>query len=285
MPKFKFIDSHVHLFPESFFRGIWKWFDECAWPVKYQISVDEIIKTLTDLGGEKLVTYNYSHKAGVSSYLNEWNYNLTQKYTNLIFFAAIHPEDDDLTSILHKAFVEYKLYGVKVQCHVNKIPPEDESMFPIYEMIIEHNKVLNIHAVTGPPVPNCNFNPKDFSGINRIKRVMKRYPNLQCIIPHLGSEEFEEFFDLMREYENLWTDTTMTLSGFISHDIDTERLVEFQDRILYGSDFPNIPYDKQKEMNYIKSLGLGKEIEEKIFYTNAKRLFNLESETKGSYDD
>ncbi|MFH1626201.1 MAG: amidohydrolase family protein, partial [Pseudomonadota bacterium] len=259
MSKFRFIDSHVHLFPEPLFHSIWKWFDECAWPVKHKIPADEIIRLLIKLGAERLVVYNYSHKAGVSSSLNEWNYNLAKKYPKLITCATVHPEDDDLLALLRTAFRDYNLYGLKIHCHVNKIAPDDERMFPIYEKVIEYDKILNIHAGTGPPVPSYDFDINEICGVKRFRKVLKRYPDLRCIVPHLGAEEFEEFYDLMREYANLWTDTTMILSGFFPHHINPERLVEFQDRILYGSDTPNIPYDLDTEINYIKKLGLGEE--------------------------
>jgi hypothetical protein len=29
------VDGHVHLFPDSIFSSVWKWFDEYGWPIRY----------------------------------------------------------------------------------------------------------------------------------------------------------------------------------------------------------------------------------------------------------
>ena len=31
------IDAHVHIFPRSIFSAIWKWFDDHAWKIRYQM--------------------------------------------------------------------------------------------------------------------------------------------------------------------------------------------------------------------------------------------------------
>ena len=48
-----------------------------------------------------------------------------------------------------------------------------------------------------------------------------------------------------------------------------------QDRVLYGSDFPNIPYAVQSGVEAILDLRLGRALEEKLLCTNAARLFGL----------
>ena len=45
--------------------------------------------------------------------------------------------------------------------------------------------------------------------------------------------------------------------------------------MLYGSDFPNIPYAVESGVEAILDLRLGRALEEKLLCTNAARLFGL----------
>ena len=56
---------------------------------------------------------------------------------------------------------------------------------------------------------------------------------------------------------------------------EPELLLSYQDRILYGSDFPNIPYEYTISTKGLFDLNLPKDFYQKIFYENARRLFNV----------
>jgi predicted TIM-barrel fold metal-dependent hydrolase len=95
----------------------------------------------------------------------------------------------------------------------------------------------------------------------------------------MGGFEYNEFLSLLDRYENLYLDTAMI---FISDNIFPERkpkrpnsddLVKYSERILFGSDFPNIPYDYQNSIEGLLNLGLPKEVYKNIFYRNAETLF------------
>ncbi len=267
------IDSHVHLFPDKLFDAVWKWFDTFAWDVKYKLYTAACIERLKNSGIDKAVIYNYAHKPGLSEYLNTWNYDLKQSHDNLIVFGTAHPDDKDLKHVLQTALKTYNLSGIKLHSHVLGRSPDHESYFPVYEQVCEHNKVVTIHAGTGPGLAGYTVSTKEISGVDKIYGFMKRFPEMTCIVPHFGADEFDEFFDLMAEFKNLWTDNTMALAGYFAKAPRTGSIVKFQDRILYGTDFPNIPYDMMTEIRAIKALNLGKEIEDKLFYKNAQRLF------------
>jgi predicted TIM-barrel fold metal-dependent hydrolase len=75
-------------------------------------------------------------------------------------------------------------------------------------------------------------------------------------------DQYQEFFDLLERYPNLYLDTTMTLAAFFKSFGDDEPLVEmmrsmllkYSDRVLYGTDWPNIPYDWCRELANLVSL-------------------------------
>jgi len=47
------------------------------------------------------------------------------------------------------------------------------------------------------------------------------------------------------------------------------------DRIMYGSDFPNIPYAWDREIKELKAANTSNEVLEKISYKNAVNFFGL----------
>jgi predicted TIM-barrel fold metal-dependent hydrolase len=67
----------------------------------------------------------------------------------------------------------------------------------------------------------------------------------------------------------------MVFAGFLPWEPRIGGLIEHQDRILYGSDFPNLPYELTDGLRGLLALELGPGIEDKILYSNAARLLNL----------
>lgn len=279
METYRFIDSHVHFFPEEIFRAIWKWFDEYAWEVRYKLPTDMLVAILKKSGAERFVCYNYAHEPGISRFLNQWTAKFSERYPEVISFAAIHPEDEEPAAELRRCF-SMGFKGVKVQCHVTGIAPDDERMFPLYEAVVENNKVLVIHGGTGPSLSGYPQETSAISGTQHVERMLQRFPEMKCIVPHFGVDDYKGFFALMDEYDNLYSDNAMVLANFFPNlpddmDFILEHIVKHQDRVLYGSDFPNIPYEVETEIEVIKGLPLPQEVKDKLFVDNAVRLFGL----------
>ena len=58
------------------------------------------------------------------------------------------------------------------------------------------------------------------------------------IVAHAGADEFESFFDLCGVYEGVFLDTAMVFNRFLGGPPPIQRVLEFQDRVVFGSDFP-----------------------------------------------
>ena len=269
------IDSHIHLFPNRLFDAVWKWFDDHAWPIQYKIYADEVVEQLSQHGIDRFLVLNYAHKAGISASLNEWTHQFCRKYPQAVPLGTIHPDDENRDTLLERCFTDYGFYGLKFHTHVASIRPDDERMFPIYEKLIEHDKILVLHAGNGPSLHGYKETTKQVSGAEFVATVLERYPELKLIIPHLGAEEFTDFFQLMEQYPNLWMDTTMVVGGFFPHPIMWDQIERFADRILYGSDFPNIPYDLMTEVRAIQDSPLSDAAKANLLYGNAQRLLQL----------
>lgn len=60
---------------------------------------------------------------------------------------------------------------------------------------------------------------------------------------------------MLERYDNLWLDTTMALAGYFPV-ADPWSLVEARpDRVLYGTDFPNLPFAWDRELRRIAARG------------------------------
>lgn len=278
---FDFIDAHCHFFPPQIFKAIWDFFEKTdgtgniqGWPINYKHSPEELVQFLENHNVKAFTTYNYAHKKGVADYINEWVNDFCKWYKNAIPFGCVWPEDKDRVEYIKKVFDNYDFYGIKIQPLVQNFYLDDKRMYEIYDLILDRGKWLCVHIGTAP------YRNK-YVGYKNFIKFIEKYPNMNIIIPHMGAFEYNKFLKLLDKYENLYLDTTMI---YIPDNIFPERkatrpkpddLTSYQDRILFGSDFPNIPYEYNLSTKGLLGLNLPRNFYENIFFNNAKRLFNL----------
>jgi len=92
--------------------------------------------------------------------------------------------------------------------------------------------------------------------------------------------EYEDFLDLAERYGEVRLDTTMAFTDFSEGFAPfpsraLSRLGDLGDRILLGSDFPNIPYPYVHQLHSLERLGLGEDWLRAVCHDNGARLFGL----------
>jgi predicted TIM-barrel fold metal-dependent hydrolase len=199
--------------------------------------------------------------------LNRWSAELAWRQPRAIPLGTFHPLDD-VQGLAQEAFGELGLAGFKVHCQVQRCYPDDRGLMPAYREAERRGKICLIHCGPAPE-------PSPFADARRFERVVRRFPGLTFVVAHMGADAFETYYGLMARYENIYLDTTMVFTGFHPWQPQLGGLIEFQDRILFGSDFPNLPYEYPTAVEGLLALGLGRGIEDKLLYANAARLFNL----------
>lgn len=262
------IDFHTHLFPTRLFRAIWKYFDEHLWPVRYQGETDELVQLLLGSGIERFVFSTYAHKPAMARELNRWSAEVARQHPRAIPFGTFHPLDD-VAGLAEEAFGELGMAGFKVHCRVQRCYPDEPGLLAAYREAERRGKICLIHCGRAPGEAT------PYTDSRRFERVLRRFPGLTFVAAHMGADEFERYFDLLASYDNLYLDTTMVFTGLHPWAPRVSGLIEFQDRILYGSDFPNLPYELTTGVRGLLALELGAGIEDKILYSNAARLLGL----------
>ncbi|MFE3702804.1 amidohydrolase family protein, partial [Nocardia tengchongensis] len=119
-----------------------------------------------------------------------------------------------------------------------------------------------------------------FTGPGPIEALLRRFPRLRLIIAHMGMPEYSEFLDLAETYDGLLFDTTMNFTDFTEAGepfpvAELPRLRDLGDRILFGSDFPNIPYPYGHALFALERLDLGDDWLRAVCHDNAARVFAL----------
>ena len=276
-PPYPIIDVHTHLMPERLFQAVRAYFRAHLWHPRYDEPIEELVKMLLDAGVSRFVFMPYAHRANMSRSLNHWVANVQATFApNGIGFGTFHPDDDQsLPDLADEAFTRLGLRGAKLHPQVGRFGVDDPRLDPVYERAVECGALLVIHAGRRPE-------PNEHVGVNVFARLMRRFPRLKVIVGHAGADEFDGFFDLCGLYEGVFLDTAMVFNKFLGGPPPIQRVLEFQDRVVFGSDFPNIPYRIESAIQSILDLRLGRTLEEKLLCTNAARLLQLDLSAIGA---
>lgn len=275
MYKGKIIDFHTHVFPEKLYNAIKNWFiKNVGWRFDFPGDAKEILPFLINIDMvEKFVCFGYAHKPNISNDLNDFYANLKNISKKVIPLGCFHQDDNNLKQVVKRA-LKNGLIGFKVHCQVQKVRANDERLYGAYEIIEENNGFILFHAGTGP------F-PNEFVGFKYFEKFLQKFPDISCIVAHLGCFEAELFMEASIAYPNLYLDTSYTFIPTPTNLMEApiNMLIKTSDKILFGSDFPGICHSYQKSIEAINNLNLNEEIEKKIFYENAKNFLSKHLKT------
>ncbi len=275
------IDMHAHFFPGPLFASIWEWFGERHWHISYKDSPEGLASKLRGFGVRAFVTYNYAHKPGMAADLNLWTARFAGREPGALPFATVMPQDEGNIEMLDDLFANHGFLGIKLQPLVSDFYLCDERMMDVYKLLLRRGKILVVHAGTAP-VANR------YVGADYFEPVLRALPDLKVIVAHMGAFEFDRFFEMARGYPNVYLDTSVNfidptlIASLVARGLfpplevpssfDRGVLMELSDRLLFGSDFPNIPYSYRDCIESIVDLDMGEEFNRKVFLANAERL-------------
>ena len=206
--------------------------------------------------------------------LNAHMAGLCRKYSHVTGTATIFPGEEDAEEILLEAF-KMGLFGVKLHCHVQCFELDSEGMHRIYRVCSDQDMPLIMHVGREPKSPAYKCDPYLLCSAQKVERVLKDYPTLKVCVPHMGADEFGSYRRMIEQYDTLWLDTTMTLAEYLPFKFEHSLEEMRTDRIMYGTDFPNIPYAWDREIRKLSNLGLSETSLAEILGKNAADLFTL----------
>jgi predicted TIM-barrel fold metal-dependent hydrolase len=207
----------------------------------------------------------------MAAWLNQWAAQFAKSTPDCLATATFYPESGAGDYV--ETAIRDGTQVFKVHVQVGRYEPNDPLLDHVWGVIEDARVPVVIHCGSGPV-------PGEHTGPEPIRRLLSRYPRLRLIVAHLGMPEYAEFLDICESSADVRLDTTMAFTPFVDEVMpfppsQLPRLRQVGDRILFGSDFPNIPYSYVDAMRSITNLpGADDEWLRKVFYRNAADLFH-----------
>lgn len=269
------IDAHVHLFPPRTFRSIWRWFEAHAWTVRYPLESPDVLEFLLSRGVERIVGLCYSHVPGMARDLNAAMADWARAEPALIPLGTVLPGEPDAVEVVREALGPLGLRGLKLHAHVQGIAPDDPRLDPIYAEASAAGAPIVFHAGRAPMCAGYRCDPNVLCGPDRVAPVLERYPNLRFVVPHLGADSYSGFEALLDRFEHLYLDTTMAIASYLDPNPDLGILSRRSERLMYGTDFPNLPFAWDRELKVLLEADLSEDARRAILSENAAGLFGV----------
>src|SRR5262245_11367355 len=260
-------------------RRVWAHFDEAgpllgtAWPIVYRWSDEERVAHLDQLGVRAYTALAYAHRPDMAADLNAWTLDFAERTPGCVPSATFYPEPG-VNRYTRKA-LEAGARVFKVHVQVGGFDPAHSRLDAVWGTLADAGIPVVVHAGSGP-VAAEHTGPKPFSA------VLRRHPRLVAVIAHLGAPEYAEFLDLAERYERVCLDTTMAFTRFFGMQAPFPRglMPRLRDlglagKVLFGSDFPNIPYAYAEAIEALVDLGLTDEWLCAVLWGNAAALLDL----------
>jgi hypothetical protein len=270
------IDVHTHFMPHNVLTKVWAYFDDFAeaglsWKTHYRYDEERRLSLLREFGVRRFTAMLYPHRPDMAKWLNDWAVDFAARTPDCLHTSTFFPEPSAAGYVVEAIEAGARVFKAHVQ--VGGYDPRDPLLDPVWGLLAESGTPVVVHCGSGPE-PGRHTGPEIFA------EVLARHPQLIAIIAHMGMPEYTEFLALAESHPGVRLDTTMTFTDFTEEMRPwpaglTPRLADLGDRVLLGTDFPNIPYAYAHQLKALTRLGLGDDWLRAVCHDNAARLFGL----------
>ncbi|AOW91660.1 amidohydrolase [Rhodococcus sp. WMMA185] len=272
------IDVHTHFMPANVMEKVWRYFDSAGpltgreWPIRYRHDEEVRVEQLRRFGVRRFTSMIYPHKPNMAAWLNQWSAGFAAQTPDCLWTSTFYPEESTATYVAEAIEAGTRVFKSHIQ--VGDYSPNDPLLDPVWGALEDSGVPVVIHCGSGPA-------PGTYTGPEPISELLARFPALPLIIAHMGLPEYQGFLELAAKYTNVYLDTAMAFTDFSEQSTpfprnQVHRLANLQDRIVFGSDFPNIPYPYLDGLDGLTRFDLGDAWLRAVCHDNAARLFSIE---------
>ena len=266
------IDSHVHLMPPKLGKAIRRFFDEhLGGQLVYELDTTEVLDRHHVDGVAAVWNLPYAHKPGMADDLNASMAAVSESHADhpvqLVTGCTTHVGDDKPGDTIRQAHDTHGARVVKLHCSVGNYDANDPRLDLAYAAAGELSMPVIVHV------------GHDISGhthaheLGTIDEAAGRHPGTTIIVAHCGHHGYRETLDLMGKHENLWADLTPVVTE--RPGLNAADLNDFNDRLLLGTDAPNVAMTLASHLEWLGGLDVANETRANVLGANANRLVPL----------
>jgi len=241
--KLPIIDFHTHIMPDKRTAGGMRWLKNMAaadpnglfreTAVDVDLTSDKARSMLTAAGVDYYFNMFFPIKEGSTDEVNRWNYRLSLQDSRCIPFVSLLPGDADKTGILDQAFNENGFLGLKLHPYIQSISVVDHRLYEVYDYL---------QAVGRPALIHTGFEDMYRADSNQdgLRALLKQFPRLTLVIPHLCYPDVDAAFRFLEEYPHTYLDATNALWCFKltpPKEIWWDMIERHSERMVFGTDF------------------------------------------------
>jgi uncharacterized protein len=255
------VDVHTHFMPERVLGKVWEYFDVVGpatgieWGITYRQEEGERIALLRQFGVHAFTAMLYPHKRGMASWLNEWAADFAGRTPDCLHTATLYPED---------GVAEYVRTAVEAGARVFKSHLQVGRTTRLTSCSIRcggrwPRRESPWSCTAGQvPYPANTRDPSRWGGSSPgIRACAWSWRTWGCRSTPIS---WTWPSGMTRcAWTRRWCSRISASASPPFPVTELGRLADLGDRILLGTDFPNIPYPYVHQLEVLERLGLGEQ--------------------------
>ncbi len=241
-------------------------------------SADRTVRFLDDNEIDRACCINYvaPEVIGFTREVNDWIANFTRNHRQrLLPVGSVHPRHErdvrgEIARVLDLGIRMIKIHPPHQEFAPNAYRADLPQLAEVYRECERRGVPVMVHTGTSvfPRARNVFADPMP------VDDVAVDFPRLPIILAHAGRPLYgETAFFLARRHPHVHVDISGIPPKLLPRYVP--RLAEIADKVLWGTDWPSPGVTSpRKNVEAFRALGYGQDVERKVLWENAARLFS-----------
>lgn len=261
----KIIDVHAHIFPGKIVhKAVDAIGDFYSIPMDGIGTGEDLVRRGREIGVEKYVVHSAATTPAQVPHINDFIAHEMQAHPEFIGLATLHPFMEGAAEEYDRALA-MGLRGLKLHPDFQEFNIDDPQAMEMYKIVQGRGTIL-FHV---------GDETRDFSSPTRLARVLDAMPGLSVIAAHMGGYQAWDEARACLLGRDVYIDSSSALFKLDPVEAADMMRAHGMDKVLFGTDYPM--WIHKEELERFMRVPLTDAEREKVLYTNAARLFGVES--------